>query len=446
MKKVELLQSKKQGHRIIHTADWHLGLNLCKHNCLNEQRQFLQWLLQQVQEVEADALIIAGDIFDTLYVGPEAQKVYYNFLAQLVGTQCKDVFIVAGNHDSQSILSAPKELLEFLNVHVVGLAPLDHSEIVFALADDGGDWANVVAVPHLRAENMRINRASSGSFDREKELSQAIKDYYSKAVAVAKAKNSQLPIIMTGHQTAGNSDAEAVIGNLRNISTSVFPEDANYVALGHIHHAGFVGQSERVRYSGSPYPTSFDDDSAKSLTLLEITPDGELQYDEIPVANFMNLYQVTADAEENCDKVEEICKKVAECIRNNPNALIEVKYKSAARLRDLPDRLEALLQNSGTQAQIVSCVYDGVFDGAENPEQVEREVIADLSELQPETVLRRYLKQINREMPDELMALFRQCVTKAREEIAARKAKNDVILGDQKANIEQQMKGTKGEE
>ena len=51
--------------RILHTSDWHLGQNFYSKSRAAEHQAFLDWLLASAQEHDVDAIIVAGDIFDT---------------------------------------------------------------------------------------------------------------------------------------------------------------------------------------------------------------------------------------------------------------------------------------------------------------------------------------------------------------------------------------------
>ena len=66
--------------RLIHTADWHLGQSLHSFERSYEQRSFLDWLLETLVEQQADALLIAGDVFDTANPSALAQQQLYQFL------------------------------------------------------------------------------------------------------------------------------------------------------------------------------------------------------------------------------------------------------------------------------------------------------------------------------------------------------------------------------
>ena len=89
-------------------------------------------------------------MFDTGAPGGQAQRLYYDFLTSLLGTCCRTVVVVAGNHDSPAMLEAPSGVLEKLHIHTVGL-PGDIKRHVIPLRDASDEVRAVCcAVPYLR--------------------------------------------------------------------------------------------------------------------------------------------------------------------------------------------------------------------------------------------------------------------------------------------------------
>ena len=94
--------------KVIHTSDWHLGQKFLYNGREEEHQMALDWLLATIREQQADGLIVAGDIFDIGNPPNYARRMYYRFLTQLMGTSCRHVVITGGNHDSPSMLNAPR--------------------------------------------------------------------------------------------------------------------------------------------------------------------------------------------------------------------------------------------------------------------------------------------------------------------------------------------------
>ena len=138
--------------KFIHTADWHLGNTMHDIDRTGESEAFLSWLKNEIVVSGAQALVIAGDIFDVVNPSNCAKSQYYRFLASLHGTCCTNVVVVGGNHDSGALLDAPAELLEALNMKVVGsINNRCIDDLVVELKNDTGEVIGLCcAVPFMR--------------------------------------------------------------------------------------------------------------------------------------------------------------------------------------------------------------------------------------------------------------------------------------------------------
>jgi len=275
--------------RIIHTSDWHLGQYFYGKSRANEHQQFLNWLLAQVSSEHIDAIIVAGDIFDTATPPSYARQMYYNFISDLQAYNCQ-LIVLAGNHDSVSMLAESKALLSSLSTHVIAnVTDIDDeaelAEQVFVLNNkQGTPKAVICAVPFIRPRDIVKSKAGQSATDKSNNLQQAIVQHYQALFEQAQqlVANSQLalPIIATGHLTAlGVTSSDSVrdiyIGTLEALPSNAFPA-ADYIALGHIHRSQRVGKTEHIRYCGSPIPLSFDEATHKKRVLVVEFNDGTL--------------------------------------------------------------------------------------------------------------------------------------------------------------------------
>ena len=266
--------------RVLHTADWHLGQRFISgHERTDEHRHFLHWLVETVREQAVEILVIAGDVFDSGSPSNQALELYFDFLLQMQGTDCRDIVVVGGNHDSPATLNAPARLLRHLRVHVVGCVPDCFEDQVLVLNDAAGRPGLVVcAVPFLRDRDVRLSVPGETAEEREARLKQGIADHYARIAEVehvGQLKAQGLPVLATGHLYAAGaapSDSERTIhvGNLGQVTAEHFPEVFDYVALGHLHRPQRVGGREHIRYSGSPIALSFSEiDHGKEVLLLD---------------------------------------------------------------------------------------------------------------------------------------------------------------------------------
>ncbi|MFN3380431.1 MAG: exonuclease subunit SbcD [Runella zeae] len=238
--------------KILHTADWHLGKQLHKYSLEEDQRLFLEWLSDTIQQRSIDLLLISGDIFDTANPSNLALTQYYGFLKKLIGTDCQ-VIVTGGNHDSPGVLNAPRELLKFLNIKVVGSALENLGDELLHIHTPKGEVV-VAAVPYLREADLRKSVSGEGYEDRLSALRQGIRGHYEKLIDLKTSQFKNLPSIAMGHlyvNGASVSESERdihVIGGEAAFSAEFFPEGFDYVALGHIHRPQRMGPSEMIRY------------------------------------------------------------------------------------------------------------------------------------------------------------------------------------------------------
>ncbi|UYK95777.1 exonuclease subunit SbcD [Pantoea stewartii] len=263
--------------RIIHTADWHLGQFFYNKSRAAEHQAFLDWLLARIEEHQVDALIVAGDLFDTGTPPSYAREMFNRFVVALQPSGCQLV-VLAGNHDSVATLNESRELLACLNTRVI-TTPQDGDDVLVLTTRQGEPGALLCAIPYLRPRDIMRSQAGQSGRDKQRSLLEAITAHYQRSFAAAQALNLALPIVATGHLTAlGVSKSDSVrdiyIGTLDAFPASAFPP-ADYIALGHIHRAQRVADSDHIRYSGSPIPLSFDElGSEKSVFLLDFSPSG----------------------------------------------------------------------------------------------------------------------------------------------------------------------------
>ena len=61
--------------KFIHTADWHLGNRMHDIDRTFEVKAFFEWLRGEIVLENAEALVVAGDIFDTVNPSTEAKTI-----------------------------------------------------------------------------------------------------------------------------------------------------------------------------------------------------------------------------------------------------------------------------------------------------------------------------------------------------------------------------------
>lgn len=351
--------------KLLHTSDWHIGRTLYGRKRYEEFEAFLTWLAETIEQNEIDALLVAGDVFDTSAPSNRAQELYYRFLCRVAASSCRHIVVVAGNHDSPSFLNAPKELLKALDVHVIGSSTASPEDEVLVLRNEQDAPELIVcAVPYLRDRDIRVAEAGESVEDKERKLIDGIRTHYAAVAALAEQKREELgadiPIVGTGHlftaggQTVdGDGVRELYVGSLAHVTAGIFPACFNYLALGHLHVPQKVNGSETIRYSGSPLPMGFGEaKQQKSVCQVEFhSTAASVQLIDVPV--FQKLERVKGDW-------DGISNRILELSATDSQGWLEVIYDGTEVIGDLRERLEAAM--SGTQMEILRIKNNRIID------------------------------------------------------------------------------------
>jgi len=369
--------------KLLHTSDWHLGRSLYGRNRYDEFAAFLDWLYQTITTEKIDVLLVAGDIFDTSTPGNRAQELYYRFLCRVAGSSCcSHIVVTAGNHDSPAFLSAPKEILQFLNIHVIGALTKNLENEVLVLNKDTADESVIVcAVPYLRDKDIRTVTAGESTEDKNWKLRQGVQNHYEKVVAIAESKRNELlearynpttatasvknpiPIIAMGHLfTAGGKTVdgdgvrELYVGSLAHIDKKGFSPAIDYLALGHLHVPQVVGGTEHMRYSGSPIAMGFSEaKQEKSVVVVEFkhlptqsSPETNSSataaapkptITRLPIPTFQPLVSISGT-------LEEITTEINLLKNEQSRAWLEIEYTGTELVGNLREQIEESLKDS----------------------------------------------------------------------------------------------------
>lgn len=337
--------------RLLHTSDWHLGQHFMGKTRQAEHQALIGWLLEQVEARQVDAVLIAGDLFDTGTPPSYARELYNQLVVSLHALRVP-LLLLAGNHDSVATLNESRELLARLGATVITTAGADPAcQLVLLPGRDGNPGCLVGAVPFIRPRDLLQSQAGQSGEDKQRSLQSAIQVHYA-AVHEALVERQQeletslgrrLPLVLTGHlTTVGASASESVreiyVGALEAFPTSAFPP-ADYIALGHIHRPQKVGGLEHIRYSGSPLPLSFDEaGQQKEMLLVDLEAGGLAAVTPLPVPRFQRLAAIRSSLDSLAGPIG------AAAALGSPErpTWLEVTVNGDDWLADLPARLEQL--------------------------------------------------------------------------------------------------------
>ncbi len=383
--------------RLLHTSDWHLGITLSDKSRRDEMTSFFSFLRDTINTRSVDTLIISGDIYDTAVPTNEAQNMYYDFLSSLSTTCCRDVVVIAGNHDSPTLLSASSNILKRLNIHVyssvVNLEPL-------VLEGRG----IILPVPFPRDGEIRRASLSDTIEEGQDRIKRAITALYRGMYEKAKALDLHLPIIATGHlsvsgaSSEGEKNKELYIGGLGTVDADIFDKGLSYVALGHIHKPQKLNRSGTVRYSGSPIAFTFDEAKySKNVVIADCSYGKETVVETVEVPVTRALLTVSGDA-------ETVRKEVRRLLDENRKGWLTILLTSSEGAATIRKEADEILSGSGLEVLIVRNAAEGERLAAGG------ESVRALSSMTEEDVFDALLgeKQYSGDSKEKMLSLFRE--------------------------------------
>ena len=255
---------------------------------IDDQEYILQQILRIIDEEKADAVLIAGDVYDKSVPSAEAVTLFDDFLCELAQRKMP-TFIISGNHDSPERLAFGGRLMEESGIYI---SPVyDGSVSTFTLSDERGE-VDFWLLPFLKPAHVKRYFPDAGI------------ESYTDALRVAVEHmgiDTSIRNVLLTHQFVTGSvtceSEEISVGGSDNVDASVFA-DFDYVALGHIHGPQNMG-SERIRYCGTPLKYSFSEaNHRKSVTVVELGEKGKLTVRTCPLVPKHDLRDVRGTYEE----------------------------------------------------------------------------------------------------------------------------------------------------
>ena len=274
--------------KFLHLSDLHLGKRVNQFSMLEDQTFILKQILAIIDAEKPDAVLIAGDVYDTPQPPVAAVEILDDFLTRLAERKIQ-TFIISGNHDSPERLSFGARLMKLSGIHI---APVYTGAVEpFMLSDEHGSVA-VYMLPFIKP-------AVVHSVFPDAEIHS-----YTDAVKIAIDSmhiDTNVRNVLVAHQfVTGASQAgseELVIGGLDNVESHVF-NDFDYVALGHIHGAQKAGK-DSIRYCGTPLKYSFSEaNDEKSVLVVELENKGTIQTRTIPLKPLHDMREIKGSYEE----------------------------------------------------------------------------------------------------------------------------------------------------
>lgn len=367
--------------KILHTSDWHLGITLHNIPLYDLQEHFIHSFVGIAEQYGADAVIIAGDIFDSSVSSSDAIRLYNIAVNELCGRLGLPVIIIAGNHDGAARLASCRTLLEKSGLFITGKLERPVKPVILKNTA-------IYPLPYFNADEVKVLYPDAD-----------IKTYTDAFAAVcddvAQNMDKSLKSIIVSHAFAGGgqtseSDRSAVLGTAQLVDAQVFaPFD--YAALGHLHRPQLIGKN--VYYSGSPLKYSVTEASQEKSVILLDTADMSAQ--RIPVVPMREMRVLKGSYDE----------LAASAVESDDYIHIEVTDTSAG--------LEMLTFFRGFYPNLISLKGKSA-DGGDTDSMLTADAVRTMS---PTEILDSFFEEIYGYTPEkELKELFEQALNTAGEE------------------------------
>jgi DNA repair protein SbcD/Mre11 len=280
--------------RILHTADWHTGKTLKGRDRLDEQRAVLGEITQIAEQHQVDAVLVAGDVYESAAPSAPAQQLVVQTLLRLRQAGA-EVIVIAGNHDHGPTFEAYRPLMGMAGITLVGAArPPGQGGVIRFRARSTGEEAQLAVLPFLTqryavraaeivaqtpAENVRAYDEMIRQL-----LAALTSEFGGSTVNLIMAHLTCIGGVFGGGERAAQSIFEY------SVPAAIFPVSAHYVALGHLHRRQSLPAPCPVHYSGSPIAVDFgEQDNTSVVCLVEASPGTPARITDVPITSGRRL-------------------------------------------------------------------------------------------------------------------------------------------------------------
>lgn len=303
--------------KLLHTSDWHLGKRLEDFSRMEEQQTVMNEICEIADLENVDAVLVAGDLFDTFNPPTEAVDLFYKTLKRLSRNGNRPVIAIAGNHDSPDRIEAPDPLARECGIIFAGypnsvVQPFELESglkvtqsaegFLEILLPQNPVPLRILATPY--ANELRL-KACLGHDNPEEELRTVLQQKWQELTEKYcndKGINvliSHLFVVKNGNEMPEEPDDEKPIlhvGGAQAVFTENIPKQIQYTALGHLHRMHRVDSVPcPVYYSGSPLSYSFAEaNQEKYAILVNIEPGQKAEVKEIGLKSGKRLLRKKA--------------------------------------------------------------------------------------------------------------------------------------------------------
>jgi DNA repair protein SbcD/Mre11 len=296
--------------RFLHTADWHIGKPLRGRMRMDEYAAALDQVARTAIEARVDAVLLAGDVFDSPAPPPEAEKLVYDFLARLIPERIACV-VIAGNHDHPKKLAALSRLLEGLGIHVrAEVRPPAEGGVVSLGSRDGKEEARVAVLPFVPERKIvdacQVMGPEDGWYKAYAARIEQILDLLTRGLTPSTV-NLVVGHLLVDGARVGAGERPLHLGQIYGVNPQQLPSRVQYIALGHLHRPQEILAPARTLYSGSLISLDFGEvEQEKRVVLVEAKAGRAVAIESVPLTAGRPLRDVSGTFEEIALRVPEL--------------------------------------------------------------------------------------------------------------------------------------------
>ncbi len=384
--------------RFLHTADWHVGKPLRGRSRLDEHAAALDQVARVAIEAKVDALLVAGDLFDSPSPPPEAEKLVYDLLARLLCERIACV-VIAGNHDHPRRLGALAALLEGLRIHFrPEVKPPEAGGVVSLASRDGREQACVAVLPFV--PERRVVDACLVMGPEHEWYNEYARRIEQILAALVKGLTPATVNVVLGHLLVdgarrGTGERELHLGQVYGVNPQQLPSSVQYIGLGHLHRPQEIMAPSKTFYAGSLIELDFGEkEQEKRVVVFEAKPGRPVSVESVPVTAGRRLRDVAG----TFDELRALAGELGD-------AFLRARVRADQPLPGLAERVKELLPN----ALDVIVEYPG---GGETTTPVGAG--GTRVSMDPARLFAEYYRRRNKaDAPDELRALFTELYEEA---------------------------------
>lgn len=369
-----------------------MGKQLFGYSLLEDQEYILEQITELAEQEKADAVLIAGDLYDRSVPAGAAVLVMNRFLTGLAKRGIA-VLAISGNHDSPERIHYLSDLMEKEHVYMQGIFTDPVRQVT--LEDDFGP-VHFYLMPFARPAQMCAALGTEGL-----SCGECVEEAVKRLPLCPKERNVLLihQFVIGGGPEAWlkEEEGELSLGGIDGVPADIF-QDLDYVAMGHIHRPQKLGR-ETIRYAGSPLCYSFSEVKyTKSVPVVELGRKGEAAVRLCPL----------------------VPKREMAVLKGTMGELTSGEMPEENRERYLQIILQEdgeLLDPMQTLRQYYPRVMQILFQRSMTERETEKITAGELKQTGPEELFRRFYEDVSgREFTAEKRQVMKDILREIREE------------------------------